>query len=245
MPEGERLQKVLARIGYGSRRACEEIISSGRVEVNGTRAVLGCRVDSEADDVTVDGVSVGIAQGLVYYLLNKPVGTVSTASDPHGRPVVTDFVPPGARVYPVGRLDMDTSGLIIITNDGALTNAVTHPSRGVEKEYVAEVECGPAGVPGHVLRRLRDGVDLDDGTTAPAKVGQPSPGILRIVIHEGRNRQVRRMCETVGHPVVRLARVRIGPVRDPGLAPGEWRELTITEVRALTESAARGSASSF
>lgn len=236
--EGERLQKVLARVGFGSRRVCEELIADGRVTVNGEKAVLGRRIDAAGDEVRVDGRPIGTAPGLVYYLLNKPEGVVSTASDTHGRTTVVDLVPSGVRVYPVGRLDMDTSGLIILTNDGALTNLVTHPSGGVEKEYLAEVECGPDGVGNGALRRLRDGVDLEDGPTSPAQVGQKSPGVLSIVIHEGRNRQVRRMCEAVGHPVRRLVRVRIGPLRDRTLGPGDWRELSLREVRELTESAA-------
>lgn len=237
--EGERLQKLLARVGYGSRRVCEEMIADGRVTVNGETAVLGRRVRAESDEVRVDGIPVGLAPGLVYYLLNKPTGVVSTAADTHDRETVVDLVPGDVRVYPVGRLDMDTSGLIILTNDGALTNAVTHPSMGVEKEYLAEVECPPSGVASGALRRLRDGVELDDGPTSPAQVSQPATGVLRIVIHEGRNRQVRRMCEAVGHPVVRLARVRIGTVTDQSLRPGQWRELTLAEVRGLTASAGR------
>lgn len=239
-PEGERLQKVLARVGFGSRRVCEDLIAEGRVTVNGDTAELGRRVDPDSDAVCVDGREIGVAPGLVYYLLNKPEGVVSTASDTHGRTTVVDLVPDDVRVHPVGRLDMDTSGLIILTNDGALTNVVTHPSMGVEKEYLAEVESGPDGVPNGALRRLRDGVELDDGMTSPAQVGQKSPGVLSIVIHEGRNRQVRRMCEAVGHPVRRLVRVRIGPLRDRSLPPGKWRELTLAEVRELTASAGKG-----
>jgi 23S rRNA pseudouridine2605 synthase len=239
---GERLQKVLARAGYGSRRVCEELIADGRVTVNGDVAVLGRRVDIATDDVRVDGAPVGVLPGLVYYLVNKPEGVVTTASDTHGRPTVLDLVPAEPRVFSVGRLDMDTSGLLILTNDGRLSQHLTHPSHGVEKEYLAEVECGSAGVPNGALRRLRDGVMLEDGVTAPADVGQPELGVLRIIIHEGRNRQVRRMCEAVGHPVLRLVRTRIGPLRDSRLRPGQWRELTTQEVRALSEAVSRGSA---
>jgi 23S rRNA pseudouridine2605 synthase len=232
--EGERLQKVLARAGFGSRRSCEELIAAGRVTVNGEEAALGRRVDPELDDVEVDGVPVAVLPGLVHYLLNKPAGVVTTADDPMGRPVVVSLVPAEPRVFPVGRLDADTEGLLVLTNDGELSQRLTHPSFGVEKEYLAEVQ----GVPGPAaLRRLRQGVDLDDGRTAPAKVGTPSPGVLRIVIHEGRNRQVRRMCEAVGHPVRRLVRTRIGPVTDAGLAPGRWRALSTAEVRALSSAA--------
>lgn len=236
--EGERLQKILARVGFGSRRVCEELIADGRVTVNGEVAVLGRRVDVDVDEVRVDGAPVGVLPGLVYYVLNKPDDVVTTASDTHGRRTAVELVPESPRVFPVGRLDMETTGLLILTNDGQLTQHLTHPSHGVEKEYVAHVECGPQGVPAGALRRLREGVELDDGWTAPAQVGQPTPGVLRIVIHEGRNRQVRRMCEAVGHPVVRLARTRIGPLRDARLAPGDWRELTLSEVRELSGAVA-------
>ncbi len=235
LPQGERLQKVLAVRGWGSRRLCEDMISEGRVTVNGEVAVLGRRVDTDTDLVQVDGVPIGVRPGLVYYLLNKPEGVVTTAHDPQGRPTVVQLVPSEPRVYPVGRLDVGTVGLLLLTNDGDLAHRLAHPSHGVEKEYLAEVEGNPGG---GALRRLRDGVELDDGITAPAKVSQPSPGVLRITIHEGRNRQVRRMCEAVGHPVNRLVRVRIGPLRDATMAPGEWRELTQAEVRSLVESAA-------
>jgi 23S rRNA pseudouridine2605 synthase len=235
-PEGERLQKVLARAGIGSRRACEELVADGRVTVNGSVAVLGQRVDPRADAVAVDGVPVPVAPDLVYYLVNKPPGVVSTASDPQGRPTVVDLVPNEPRVFSVGRLDYDTEGLLILTNDGDLAHRLAHPSGGVAKEYLAEV-AGAVGA--GTLRRLRDGVELTDGRTAPATVGQPSPGVLRIVIHEGRNRQVRRMCEAVGHPVRRLVRTRIGTVTAPSLRPGTWRNLTSGEVLALYAASAR------
>jgi 23S rRNA pseudouridine2605 synthase len=231
---GERLQKVLARCGFGSRRACEELIEAARVTVNGQVAALGRRVDPAADRIEVDGVAVPAAPGLVYYLLNKPAGVVTTASDPQGRPTVVDLVPATPRVFPVGRLDYETEGLLLLTNDGELAQGLTHPSHGVEKAYLAEVE----GVPGQgALRRLREGVLLDDGPTAPAqvRVAQSVPGgsALEIIIHEGRNRQVRRMCEAVGHPVRRLVRTRIGPLVDRRLAPGGWRPLEPSEVRTL------------
>jgi 23S rRNA pseudouridine2605 synthase len=228
---GERLQKVLAQRGYGSRRVCEELIAEGRVQVNGEVAVLGRRVEVERDLVEVDGRHVGVKPGLVYYLLNKPVGVVTTASDPQGRRTVVQLVPDDPRVFPVGRLDADTEGLLLLTNDGELTNRLTHPRYGVEKEYLAEVAGGE--VSSRALHQLRDGVELDDGMTAPAKVGQPQPGVLRVAIHEGRNRQVRRMCEAVGHPVRRLVRVRIGPLSDRQIRPGEWRSLRPDEVVAL------------
>ncbi len=234
LPEGERLQKVLARAGFGSRRVCENLVEDGRVTVNGEIAELGRRVDVRHDDVAVDGTPVGVLPGLVYYLLNKPAGVVTTASDPEGRPTVVELVPATPRVFPVGRLDAATEGLLILTNDGVLTQLLSHPSHGVEKEYLAEVDGHPA--PGAV-RALREGIVLDDGPTSPAKVSLVAPGLLRIVIHEGRNRQVRRMCEAVGHPVVRLVRTRIGPLADRQLAPGAWRPLDTDEVRRLSEAA--------
>jgi 23S rRNA pseudouridine2605 synthase len=228
--DGERLQKVLARAGVGSRRACEDLIAAGRVEVNGETAQLGRRVDVDHDRVAVDGVPVGVRPGLVYYLVNKPAGVVSTASDPHARVTLTSLVPPDPRVYPVGRLDADSEGIILLTNDGDLTFRLTHPSFGVEKEYVITVEGTPK--PG-ALRQLREGVQLEDGLTAPARVSTLAPGTLRITVHEGRNRQVRRMAEAVGHPVRRLVRTRIGPLRLGSLRPGDCRILTVEEVRAL------------
>jgi 23S rRNA pseudouridine2605 synthase len=236
LPDGERLQKVLASRGWGSRRVCEDLIAAGRVTVNGDVAVLGRRVDVERDLVEVDGRPVGVRADLVHYLLNKPIGTVTTARDTHGRATVLDLVPPEPRVFPVGRLDLDTEGLLLLTNDGELANRVAHPSHGIDKEYLAQVSGGPVS-PGE-LRRLRDGVELEDGITAPARVSQPSPGLLKLVIHEGRNRQIRRMCEEVGHPVVRLVRTRIGPLTDTSLAPGQWRPLGLDEVKALVEAVA-------
>jgi 23S rRNA pseudouridine2605 synthase len=228
--EGERLQKVLARAGLGSRRTCDELIEDGRVRVNGDVAQLGRRVDVEHDEVTVDDVPIGIRPGLVYYLLNKPAGVVTTADDPQGRPTVVTLVPAEPRVFPVGRLDLDTEGLLLLTNDGALAHRLTHPSFGIEKEYLAEVEGEPSR---GALRRLREGVDLEDGRTAPAKASLLAPNLIRITIHEGRNRQVRRMCEAVGHRVLRLVRSRIGPLADRSLEPGAWRALEVDEVRAL------------
>jgi 23S rRNA pseudouridine2605 synthase len=233
--QGERLQKILAQAGLGSRRACEELIAAGRVRVNGEVATLGTRADPEHDTIEVDGAIVGVRQGLVHYLLNKPAGVVTTASDPQGRPTVAGLVPEEPRVYPVGRLDADTEGLLLLTNDGELAHRLTHPSFGVEKEYLAEVEGTPSR---GALRRLREGVELEDGPTAPAKASLVGDHTLRLTIHEGRNRQVRRMCAAVGHPVVRLVRVRIGPLADRRLAPGEWRELTQREVRDLERAVA-------
>lgn len=234
-PEPERLQKVLARAGLGSRRTCEEFIAEGRVTVNGEVAILGRRVDADSDAVEVDGVPTGVRQDLRHLLLNKPVGVVTTAADPQGRRTVIDLVPDDPRVFPVGRLDLDTEGLLLLTNDGDLTHRLTHPSHGVEKEYLAHVRGRPSRA---AVRQLREGIELDDGPTAPAKASMLEPSVLRLTIHEGRNRQVRRMCETIGHPVVRLVRVRIGPVADRGLGPGEWRDLELGEVRALERAAA-------
>jgi 23S rRNA pseudouridine2605 synthase len=233
--DGERLQKVLARAGFGSRRTNEALIAEGRVMVNGEAAVLGRRVDPERDRIELDGVPVIVDTGIVHWLLNKPAGYVTTARDTHGRPTVLDLVPDEPRVFPVGRLDLDTEGLLLLTNDGELTQLLTHPSHGVEKEYYVEVVGKPT--PGE-LRALRTGVELDDGPTHPAqaKILQESATgttALTIVVKEGRKRMVRRMCAAVGHPVVRLARTRIGPLRDPQLAPGKWRVLASAEVRAL------------
>ncbi|MFT7645608.1 MAG: 23S rRNA pseudouridine2605 synthase [Candidatus Poriferisodalaceae bacterium] len=229
----ERLQKVLGRAGFASRRAVENLITEGRVAVNGKTSRLGDRAGA-GDRIDVDGVPVVVDPNIVHYLLHKPAGVVSTADDPQGRPTVVGLVPDVQRVYPVGRLDLETEGLLILTNDGDLTQRLTHPSFGVQKEYLAQVE----GVPSrHALRQLREGVELDDGMTAPAKVSAPQDGMLKIVIHEGRNRQIRRMCEAVGHPVLRLVRTRIGTLSDASLGPGEWRALSRDEVRTLFAAA--------
>ncbi|MCB1248146.1 MAG: rRNA pseudouridine synthase [Acidimicrobiales bacterium] len=231
------MQKVLARVGFGSRRACEELIADGRVTVNGVPVELGARVDAAVDAVAVDGVPIGVAPGLVHYLLNKPAGIVTTAHDPQGRPTVVELVPDDPRVFPVGRLDADSEGLLILTNDGDLAHRLTHPSFGVDKEYLVTVEGTPSR---GALRRLRQGVELEDGITAPAKVATLAPHLLGITIHEGRNRQIRRMCDAVGHPVTRLVRHRIGPVSDTRLPPGAWRSLTPVEVRDLALATAPG-----
>ncbi len=231
----ERLQKVLARAGIASRRACEELIADGRVTVNGEVATLGTKVDPSVDEIEVDGSLVPVAEGLVYYLLNKPAGVVTTAHDPAGRPMVVQLLPGHPRVFPVGRLDVETEGLLILTNDGALAHRLTHPSFGIEKEYVALVDGTPRPAD---LRALRRGVALEDGLTAPARVSVVGPSTLRITIHEGRNRQVRRMCDAVGLPVQRLVRTRVGPVRDRRLRPGAWRHLSAAEVQSLAAAAA-------
>lgn len=229
-PTGVRLQKVLAAAEIGSRRVCEDLIADGRVSVNGAVAELGRRVDPETDRIVVDGVRVGVAADLVYYLLHKPAKVVTTVSDPQGRRTVVELVPDAPRVYPVGRLDYDTEGLLLLTNDGDLTHRITHPSFGLEKEYLAHVDGSPSR---GALRTLREGVELDDGMTAPAHASLLAPNLIRLVIHEGRNRQVRRMCEAVGYPVKRLVRTSIGPISDRTLKAGDWRTLERSEVQAL------------
>lgn len=193
---------------------------------------MGRRVDTKHERVEVDGVPVAADPDLVYYLLNKPAGVVTTASDPQGRRTVVDLVPAAPRVFSVGRLDVDTEGLLLLTNDGDLAHRLTHPSFGIEKEYLAEVDGEPSAA---AVRRLRRGVELEDGMTAPAKVSAVGSRTLRITIHEGRNRQVRRMCEAVGYPVRRLVRTRIGPITERRLGPGEWRPLTAVEIRKLQD----------
>jgi 23S rRNA pseudouridine2605 synthase len=210
------------------------MIAAGRIRVNGELAELGRRVLPSKDIVEVDGSRWPLDTDLVYYLMNKPVGVVTTASDPEGRTTVLDLVDPHVRVWSVGRLDVDTEGALVLTNDGELTQALTHPSRGVPKTYVAEVA---GGVKGRTLQQLARGVELEEGPTAPAKVGLverlPAGSLVEITITEGRNRQVRRMFAAVGHPVRRLARVAIGPVRLGRLKPGTVRRMSPAEVRSL------------
>ena len=237
--EGERLQKLLARAGFGSRRACELLIAAGRVSVDGEIAILGTRADPARAHITLDGVPVIVDSTLVYWLLNKPAGFVTTARDPQGRPTVMELVPPEPRVFSVGRLDLETEGLLLLTNDGELAELLSHPRHGVEKAYLAEVDGVPA--PG-ALRRLREGVQLDDGPARATRVqvvqkSAHGGSALEIVLKEGRKRIVRRMCAEIGHPVRRLVRTRIGPLTDSKLAPGERRPLTPQEVRALYAAA--------
>lgn len=207
---------------------------AGRVTVDGVPAHLGQKVDPETARVAVDGIPLPVRPGLVYYLLNKPRGVVSTADDPHGRPTVVDLVPETTRVYPVGRLDADSEGLMLLTNDGDLAHAVTHPSFAVSKTYTALV----AGHPGpDALRAMIEGVSLDDGPAAAlaARVidRHGSQSLLEVVMGEGRNREIRRMLDALGHPVLRLVRTAVGSVTDRSLRPGEWRPLTLEEVRRL------------
>jgi 23S rRNA pseudouridine2605 synthase len=210
------------------------MIAGGRVRINGERAILGRRVDPAKDVVEVDGSAVPLRATLRYLLLNKPIGVVSSALDPEGRPTVLDYVDVAERVWPVGRLDVDTEGALLITNDGELTFRLTHPSYEVPKRYLVEAK---GLLKGADIRRLRAGIELEDGPTAPAEVvvidQLAKSTLVEVQIHEGRNRQVRRMFEAAGHPVTRLARIAVGPVRLGRLKPGTARRLTLEEVRAL------------
>jgi 23S rRNA pseudouridine2605 synthase len=229
-----RLARYLARAGVASRRAAEGLIADGRVRVDGEVVTDPARDVGDATAVEVDGRAVAPEPREVW-LVNKPAGVVSTASDTHARPIVTGLVESDRRLYPVGRLDAATTGLILLTNDGELANRLTHPRYGVERVYRARVE--PAPVPEPALRRLREGVDLDDGRTSPAGVRQIEPGVLELTLREGRKRQVRRMCEAVGHRVAELERVAFGPLRLGPLAPGEARLLTPAEIERLRKTA--------
>jgi len=229
-----RLAKYLATAGIASRRASEEIVRAGRVTVDGERVIDPARDVVPASDVAVDGRPVTQPPERVVYALNKPAGVVSTAHDPQRRPTVVSLVPHELRLYPVGRLDADTTGLILLTNDGELAHRLTHPSFEVEKTYRATVAKPP--VRDAALRALRAGVELEEGRTAPATVRRLAPDLLELTIHEGRKRQVRRMCETVGHPVRRLERVAFGPLALGGLPAGSYRELNADEVEGLASA---------
>lgn len=233
----QRLQKLMAAAGLCSRRQAELLIEAGRVTVNGRVAGLGDQADPRQDKVLVDGRPLKQHETLCYLLMHKPVGVVTTLSDPGGRPVITDLlrdVP--ERVYPVGRLDLTTSGLLLLTNDGNLANRLAHPSHEVAKTYLVRVR-GSLGQ--DAIRRLEQGVKLDDGMTAPARVTRVrSSGThawFELTIHEGRNRQVRRMCEVLGLPVSRLMRIRYAFLTLDGLAPGQYRHLTAAEVSRLKQ----------
>ena len=229
-----RLAKYLATSGVASRRACEPVIRAGRVTLNGEIVTDPARDVGPEDAVAVDGklVAHGHTERVVY-ALNKPAGVVSTARDPQGRPTVVTMVPQTERLYPVGRLDIDTTGLVLLTNQGELAHRLTHPRFEVEKTY--RVLVGGPSVHERALRDLRDGVELEDGRTAPARVRRVSADTLEITIHEGRKRQVKRMCEAVGHPVKRLERVAFGPLRLGNLPRGRWRRLSDAEVDSLVE----------
>ncbi|MGZ4112311.1 MAG: pseudouridine synthase [Tumebacillaceae bacterium] len=232
--QSDRLQKVLAQAGVASRRKCEEIILDGRVKVNGVVVTeLGTKVDPTRDRIEVDGNSI-MSEKKVYIVLNKPRGVVTTASDPQGRKTVIDIIDVPERIYPVGRLDLDTSGLLIMTNDGTLANGLMHPSREIDKVYRAWVK---GNVSGETAKKLGQGVELEDGMTAPAKVRIMEKGdeetLIELTIHEGRNRQVRRMCEAVGHHVKSLQRVQIAFLKIGRLRYGDSRYLTPEEVSRL------------
>lgn len=237
----ERLQKILAQAGVASRRKCEELILSGAVEVNGEPVTtLGTKADPAVDVITVKGRSIRSEKKL-YVMLNKPKGVITSAKDPQGRKVVADFLPGiKERIYPVGRLDYDTEGLLLLTNDGEFANLLTHPKHHVPKTYLATVKGVPHGT---ALEQLQAGVKLEDGMTSPAEVEyhdvnmEKSEATIRITIHEGRNRQVRRMFEAVGHKVVRLKRVRFGELGLDGLPRGKFRHLSEQEVKMLLQEA--------
>jgi len=230
----ERLQRTLARAGFGSRRACEDLIRAGRVRVGDRVATLGDQVDPARDRVAVDGHAVSIDPRLRYFALHKPAGVTVTSKDPHAVRDITGLLPQGSRVFPVGRLDRDTEGLLLVTNDGELAHRLMHPRYGVEKEYLAEVEGLPTE---RRLGRLRRGIELEDGPArvlaarSVARAG--TRGAVRLVVAEGRKREVRRMLAAAGLPVRRLIRVRVGPVRLGALKSGGVRELTSDEVHAL------------
>jgi 23S rRNA pseudouridine2605 synthase len=225
-----RLNAYLARTGVASRRGADELIKRGRVRVNGVTAGLNTFVE-EGDVVDLDGQLL-VPQALAYVLLHKPAGVVTTARDPHGRPIVVDLVKHESRVLPVGRLDADTTGAILLTNDGELAHRLAHPRYEVEKVYEAEVEGEPSD---EALERLAEGIQLDDGPTAPAHVRRLAPSRVELSIHEGRKHQVKRMLGAVGHPVTRLHRSRYAGLTVDDLEPGQWRELTDQEIASLRE----------
>jgi 23S rRNA pseudouridine2605 synthase len=230
-----RLAKFLAHAGVASRRAAEDIVREGRVTVGREIVLDPARDVDESDDIKVDGAPIALEAEQVVYLVNKPAGVVSTAKDTHGRRVVTELVDAGVRLYPVGRLDADTTGLILLTNDGELANQLMHPRYEVPRTYMAKVQGG--FVKNRALERLREGVVLEDGKTAPAQVRQVRPAVLELTIREGRKRQVKRMCEAVGHRVLSLRRVAFGPLELGRLPEGQARLLTPRETRALRAAA--------
>lgn len=237
MAERIRIQKAISGAGLMSRRRAENAIAEGRVRLDGVLAVLGDRVDFETQIVTLDGVPLPLNPALVTYLLYKPVGVICTADDPHGRRTVIDLIPDERRIWPVGRLDSDTEGLILISNDGELTNRVTHPRYGITKKYVALVGGSPSS---STLKRLTEGVVLEDGPARAesARMVDQFEGesLVELVMTEGRNREVRRMFASVGHEVISLVRTAIGPISDSKLKSGEWRVLGPTEITQLLGS---------
>lgn len=237
MAERVRIQKAIANAGLMSRRKAEDAIAEGRVALDGRTAILGDRVDFENELLTLDGVPVAVSPDLETHLLYKPVGVISSASDPHGRRTVVDLIPSDKRLYPVGRLDADSEGMILVSNDGELTNRVTHPRYGITKKYVARVEGTPKPA---LLRRLTEGVELEDGPARAASArilsSHGTEALVEIVMVEGRNREVRRMMAVIGHDVLRLVRTAIGPIADKRLKPGESRMLSSTEIHRLLAS---------
>jgi len=239
----ERLQKVLAAAGVASRRKCEELIAAGRVQVNEqTVTELGVKVDPSVDAITVDGRAIG-AEDKVYVVFHKPKGVITSAADPKGRKVVTDYLKGiKERLYPVGRLDYDTEGLLILTNDGEFAHMLTHPKHHVPKTYLATVKGVPHGT---ALDKLREGIKLEDGMTAPAEVEYAdvdmdnNVAVVQITIYEGRNRQVRRMFDAIGHPVQRLRRIKFGSLHLEGLPRGKFRMLAKEEIKSLRDEAVR------
>ena len=223
-----RLNAFLARAGVASRRRADELIKSGRVTVNGEPGELNTVVGAR-DRVEVDGREVA-RQPLRYVLLHKPAGVLTTAHDPRGRPTVVELVPDEPRVVPVGRLDADTTGALLLTNDGELAHRLAHPRYGVEKTYAADVE---GDLDEAALRQLKEGIELDDGRTAPSRARRLGPGRVELVLHEGRKHQVKRMLAAVGHPVTRLHRSEYAGLTLEGLEPAEWRELEPSEVKRL------------
>ncbi len=228
-----RIQKLLANSGLGSRRTIEEMIVAGRIFINGEQAKLGDRASS-SDEITIDSHNVDLKVEYHTYLLNKPLGVISTSSDENNRQTVVDLIESNLRLFPIGRLDADTTGLILITNDGDLTYKLTHPKFGVEKRYIAQLK---GEIDEKAIETLRSGVELEDGITAPCKVrllgSKSGESLIEIIIHEGRNRQIRRMAEAVGFPVITLTRTKIANLEDKKLKPGSYRELTLSEIQGL------------
>lgn len=239
----ERLQKLLSQAGIASRRAAEGLIQEGRVTIDGQVATLGDKADPRTQVVAVDGERVKVNTDLTYVVFNKPVGVVTTANDPQGRPTVLDFMPPKPRVYPVGRLDMDTSGLLLLTNDGEFAHRLAHPSYGIEKTYMCQIR-GP--VTKAQVRQLLDGVELDDGPAKAIKakllIGDSNRSLLEVVIAEGRNRQVRRMIDALGLNLEALVRTKIGPVHLGNMKPGKMRQLNSKELGILYTAVGLGAA---
>ncbi len=234
----DRLQKVISRAGLMSRRVAENLIAAGRITIDGRVAVLGDRCDPATERVEIDGSPIPVAPDLETWLLNKPEGVISTAADTHDRETVVDLIPTETRIWPVGRLDADSEGLILLSNDGELTNRVTHPSFGMTKTYLVLVEGLPSKSD---IKRLTDGVELEDGPAAATRARfidrSGDATMIEMVMSEGRNREIRRMTDAIGHPVKRLVRTAIGPLTDKTLPPGESRRLSPHEVTELYRSA--------